>query len=116
MTFKIDENLPVEIKDDLIAAGHSADTVVEEGLAGAPDVEILRVSRQEQRALLTLDKGIADLRSIQPADYAGIVLFRPVTQGRGATLSFVRRHLPALLAADLNGRLLVVTDAGIRIR
>jgi hypothetical protein len=32
MKFKIDENLPAEIKDDLLAAGHDALTVVEQGL------------------------------------------------------------------------------------
>jgi hypothetical protein len=63
-----------------------------------------------------MDKGIADIRAYPPEQFAGIVLFRPKTEGRAATLNFVRRHLPALLAADLNGHLLVVTDAGIRIR
>lgn len=46
----------------------------------------------------------------------GIILFRPRTSGRGAVLAFVRRHLPALLQADLSGHLLVVSERGIRIR
>jgi len=36
--------------------------------------------------------------------------------GRSGVLTFVRRHLPALLQADLAGHLLVVSEAGIRIR
>jgi hypothetical protein len=32
------------------------------------------------------------------------------------TLAFVRRHLPALLQADLAGHLFVVSEAGIRVR
>jgi predicted nuclease of predicted toxin-antitoxin system len=35
--FKIDENLPVELVADLNRAGHDADTVVDENLAGAAD-------------------------------------------------------------------------------
>ena len=116
MKFKIDENLPAEIKNDLLAAGHDAETVVDEGLAGAPDPQLVQTVQGEQRVLLTMDKGIADVRKYPPDQYAGIVLFRPVTQGRGATLAFVRRHLPALLAATLSGHLLVVSDSGIRIR
>jgi hypothetical protein len=116
MNFKIDENLPVELKADLIAAGQDAETVVDEGLTGAADPNVIQQSQHERRVLLTMDKGIADVRRYPPDQYAGIVLFRPKTQGRLATLAFVRRHLSALLAAELSGRLLVVSDSGIRIR
>ena len=37
MRFKLDENLPVELLDDLRAAGHEADGLPDEGLIGAPD-------------------------------------------------------------------------------
>jgi hypothetical protein len=116
MNFKVDENLPAEIKVDLIAAGHAADTVVDEGLAGVTDPELLRIVRVEQRVLLTLDKGIADVRAYPPHEYAGIILFRPPMSGRGATLEFVQRNLPALLASDLSGKLVVVASSGIRMR
>ena len=49
--------------------------------------------RRERRVLLTLDKGIADVRADPPQAHAGIVLFRPPATGRGTTLLFVRRHL-----------------------
>lgn len=116
MKFKVDENLPAEIKGDLQAAGHDAETVADEGLAGAPDPQLAQVVQRENRVLLTMDKGIGDVRKYPPDQYAGIILFRPATYGRGATLAFVRRHLSAILSATLNGHLLVVSDAGIRIR
>ncbi len=37
MKFKVDENLPAELLDDLRIAGHEAETVPEQGLSGAPD-------------------------------------------------------------------------------
>jgi hypothetical protein len=116
MNFKIDEHLPAELASDLRTAGHDADTVVDEGLAGASDFVLMNRTRQESRVLLTMDKGIADVRKYPPDQYAGIVLFRPATLGRGASLAFVRRHLPALLAQELRGRLLVVSESGIRLR
>jgi predicted nuclease of predicted toxin-antitoxin system len=49
VTFKVDENLPVELADDLRGLGHGSDTVAVEA------------ARAEGRVLLTLDKGIADI-------------------------------------------------------
>jgi predicted nuclease of predicted toxin-antitoxin system len=41
MKFKVDENLPAELLDDLRVAGHEAETTSDEGLTGAPDAVIL---------------------------------------------------------------------------
>jgi len=114
--FKLDENLPVELLDNLRVAGHEADGLHDEGLIGAPDNVVLDLVRRENRVLLTLDKGIADVRTYPPEVHAGIVLFRPPAVGRGSTLLFVRRHLASLFERELTGRLLVITDRGIRLR
>lgn len=116
MKFKVDENLPTEIVADIRAAGHDADSVYDEGLAGAPDSAIMARVQSEGRAVLTMDKGIADVRLYPPDQYAGLILLRPRTSGRAATLAFVRKHLPMLLQATLTGRLYVITETGIRIR
>ncbi len=116
MKFKIDENLPSEIAADLRAASHDADTVPDQGLAGAPDAVILARAQREGRVILTMDKGIADIRAYPPQQYAGIILFRPRTAGRSATLAFIRQHLPLLLQSTLTGHLFVVSEAGIRVR
>lgn len=116
MKFKIDENLPDELAADLTTSGHDPKTVVQERLAGAPDDLLLRVAHSEGRVLLTLDKGIANVRRNPPGAFSGIVLFRPDSMGRGAVIRFVRRHLPEVLQLSLAGRLLVVTDRGIRVR
>jgi hypothetical protein len=48
--------------------------------------------------------------------YAPVILFRPPSSGRGAVLGFIRRHLSSILQIDPSGRLLVVSERGIRIR
>lgn len=116
MRFKLDENLPVELLTDLREGGHEGETVHQEGLAGSPDPPLLDAARREGRVFLTMDKGVADVRAYPPERYAGLVLFRPGTSGRQTVLLFIRRHLPALLQADLAGHLLVVTERGIRVR
>ena len=52
MRFKLDENLPVEILEDLRAAGHEGDSVHDEGLAGEPDTAVLAAAKREGRVLL----------------------------------------------------------------
>ncbi len=116
MRFKPDENLPAELVDDLYSAGHEAQTASEEGLTGVADSVLVGRARTEGRVLLTMDKGIADPRSYPPEQYAGIILFRPPSSGRGAVLTFIRRHLVNILRTDPTGRLLVVSDRGIRMR
>lgn len=116
MKFKVDENLPSEGVADIRATGHDADSVYDEGLAGAPDSAIMARVQAEGRAILILDKGIADVRVYPPDQYVGLVLLRPRTFGRATTLAFVRKCLPILLNANLAGRLYVVTETGIRIR
>jgi Domain of unknown function (DUF5615) len=116
MRFKVDENLPGDLVTDLRAAGHEADTVHDEGLAGAADSVVMARVQAEGRAILTPDKGIADVRAYPPALYAGLILFRPRTTGRLATLALVRRHLPTLLQSSLAGHLYIVSESGIRVR
>ncbi|MGE0118819.1 MAG: DUF5615 family PIN-like protein [Dongiaceae bacterium] len=116
MKIKLDENLPAELLDDLRAAGCDAATVEEEGLTGTSDDVLLEHVRQEGRAIFTMDKGVADVRAYPPDRYAGIVLFRPASAGRGAVLAFVRANLALILEQSLTGRLLVVSERGIRVR
>jgi hypothetical protein len=60
--FKLDENLPVELAVELRAMGHDTDTVLDEGLSGEADPAVVNAASAAARILLTLDKGIADVR------------------------------------------------------
>jgi predicted nuclease of predicted toxin-antitoxin system len=113
---KFDENLPAELVADFRTAGIDAVTVGDQGLTGSADAIILDAVRREGRIIMTMDKGIADVRAYPPNEYPGIILIRSASAGRSATMSLVRRHLPALIGRDLQGRLLVLTERGIRQR
>lgn len=116
MKFKIDENLPAEIADDLRALGHDAKTVVDQGMAGIDDVQLMARVEQESRVFMTMDKGIANIQTYAPGRFAGLILLRPNQAGRGTVLSFVRERLTQILGLELKGRLIVVSETGIRIR
>ena len=116
MKIKLDENLPAELVADFRAAGIDTLAVDQQGLVGSADAVILAAVRGEGRIIMTMDKGIADVRAYPPGEYPGIILIRPASAGRSAAMSLVRRYLPALIGRDLRGRLLVVSERGIRQR
>jgi Domain of unknown function (DUF5615) len=116
MKLKLDENLPVELLEELRGAGHDVDTVQEEGIVGAPDPIVLSRAKADSRVLLTLDKGIGDLRAYPPAAFFGIVLLRPPSSGSLSALRFAQEHLHPILEHDLTGRLVVITERGARWR
>ena len=116
MKFKLDENLPLELADDLTSLGHEADTVNSEGLAGTDDATVIQAAQASGRMLMTLDKGIASLLRYPTHEHGGTVLFRPDESGRQSVLSFIRSRLGYLLELELVGRLTVVGPPRIRIR
>jgi predicted nuclease of predicted toxin-antitoxin system len=116
MRFKLDENLPTELEDDLVRLGHDADSVATEGLGGADDASVVAAAIASQRILLTLDKGIASLLQHPAPNRPRVVLFRPDASGRRSVLSFVRSRMSTLLEMDLIGRLTVVGPSRIRMR
>jgi len=117
MHIKLDENLPAELADDLRALGHEVDTVVAEGLTGGADAQVAAAAQRGARCLFTLDKGLGDVRRFPPRKYAGIVVFRFSQRGRGNVRKTVRALLPSVeKRAPLDGRLLVVSEASIRVK
>ncbi len=116
MKIKIDENLPSEYVTLLRAAGFEADSVDDEGLGSAEDAVISHHIKAEQRALLTLDLGFADIRAYPPEEYAGLIVLRSKTQDKITLLSLLRRVIPVLLQRSPAGQLWIVESDRIRFR
>src|SRR6516165_10054480 len=60
--FKLDENVPVLAAAILISAGHDVDTVIEEGLIGARDQDVVGAATAVERAL-TVGQSVRSLLS-----------------------------------------------------
>jgi predicted nuclease of predicted toxin-antitoxin system len=114
--FKVDENLPVEVAELLRGAGHDAATVADQGVGGALDPDLAALVRGEGRALLTLDRGFADIRSYPPKEYQGLVVLRLARQDKGHVLQVCARLVQALAAQSLGKQLWIVEDNRIRVR
>jgi predicted nuclease of predicted toxin-antitoxin system len=116
MRCKLDEHLPLEIKDLLSQHHHDAATVPEQGMTGSVDPVVAEICRKEARALLTLDLGFSDIRAYPPEAYSGIVVFRPSIQSITTLVRLTTRLLSLLEREQLEGHLWIVEDHQVRIR
>jgi len=116
MRFKVDENLPVEVAETLRTGGHEAATVNDEAVGGASDPDLAALVRRENRTLITLDAGFADIRSYPPEEYQGLLVLRLARQDKRYVLQVCDRLVKKLPPDPLVGQLWIVEDDRIRVR
>jgi predicted nuclease of predicted toxin-antitoxin system len=114
--FKLDENLPASSLAILTGGGHDVDTVRAEGLTGAPDEDVVAGAAAAGRILITLDRGMGDIRSYPPGSHAGIVVLRLADQS-AATVSKAVSDLASFAEpGSLTGAVTVLQRGLLRIR
>lgn len=91
MKFTLDENLPASSASALISSGHDVDTVIDEDLAGAPDTDVVAAATAAGRILISLDRGLGDIRTYPPGTHAGIIVLRLPDQSAVAVTKGPRR-------------------------
>ncbi len=116
MLFKIDENLPVEVAQLLVAAGHDALTVHDQKMNGASDHDLAVICRKESRILISFDNDFADIRAYPPAKYPGLIIFRLKRQDKLHVLKIFSSILLLLGNEQIDQRLWIVDEDRIRIR
>lgn len=97
-------------------AGFRADTVDDEGLAGADDSLISERSRTDGRAFVTLDLGSSNIRSYPPSAYCGIVVIRSKAQDKITLISLLLRLILVLRQRSPERQLWIVEADRIRFR
>jgi predicted nuclease of predicted toxin-antitoxin system len=114
--FKVDENLPEELSALLRDAGWDSTTVVAQELGGEIDPEIARICREEQRVLVTFDRGFSNIRAFPPGESAGMIVFRLRRQDKRDVLIVAGRLVVALREREIRNELWIVHEDRIRIR
>jgi predicted nuclease of predicted toxin-antitoxin system len=83
---KLDENLPQSARSALADAGHGTDTTHAEGLDGAVDRDVLAGAAADGRLLITLNRGLGDIRTYPPGSppgsHGGVLVIRLTTRDR----------------------------------
>lgn len=116
LRFKIDENLPEEVRDLLRSQNHDAMTVRDQELVGSADVDLLAICRNENRIPITLDLDFADARFVSGESHPGIVVLRAARQGKSDILSIVTKVVPSFETEAVSDSLWIVDETRVRIR
>lgn len=115
MRIKLDENLPRSAKQVLADHGHDVDTVADEGLAGSADPTVVAEATTADRLLITLDRGLGDLRRYPPGSRAGIIVVRIADQSAAAARAAVTELLSTSDLKDLRGAVTVAQRGLLRV-
>jgi predicted nuclease of predicted toxin-antitoxin system len=116
MKFKLDENVPELVSNSLLKLGYDAHTVLQEGLAGANDDNVLQACISENRILITLDLDFSDIRTYPPGSYPGIWLLRPQKQTFRAMEALVQAGVRLAAVERVRGQLWIIDEKRVRIR
>lgn len=75
-TVKLDENVPDSVGTILRKGGHDVAFTRDEQLAGVPDDQVLSMSADEGRVLVSFDRGFTNVIHDPPGATAGVVVIR----------------------------------------
>lgn len=115
MKIKLDQNLSQYLRDDLMALKLDVDTVLDEGLSGADDPEVLKAATSRDRILFTLDTDFLDLKVYPPQSHRGVIVFRPPRQGALTVAKFVKAFVRSTDLAKYVSQTTVVERRRARI-
>ncbi|MBF0415379.1 MAG: DUF5615 family PIN-like protein [Magnetococcales bacterium] len=115
MKIKLDENMPFRLTEWLRTLGHDADSVQEEGLAGASDAMIWERIQGEGRFLITMDLDFSDTRVFRPGQHAGILLIRLSPGSRLSVNNRVRQIFEQMEVESWCGCFVVASETRIRV-
>ncbi len=116
MKFKLDENLPASSSAILVNAGHDVDTVADEKLIGAPDQDVVAAATGAGRILISLDRGLGDIRAYPPGSHAGIIVLRLADQSATAAIKALSDLVTLTNPDSLAGAVAVLQRGLLRIR
>lgn len=116
MRIKLDENIPVQLKDSLARLSHDTDTVAEERLSGSDDLRVWSAAQGAHRFLVTQDLDFSDARRFAPGTHHGILLVRLGNPSRSELILQIETVFRQEAVESWAHCFVVLTDRKIRIR
>jgi predicted nuclease of predicted toxin-antitoxin system len=116
-SFLIDEDLPRSLVPALSAAGMEAIHVIDAGLRGRSDSDVLAEANRNRRTLITADLDFSNLLQYPLGTHAGIVIARLSNETPVDTLNEAVVTAPISLADDeVAGCLVIIEPGRVRLR
>ena len=116
MRLKVDEDLPRAAVELVRSRSYDARTVREQAMGGFKDAPLWAAIQQEERFLITGDKGFGDVRSHPPGTHAGVLVLRPNEDGIEPIVNLLRNVLDTTDLRSLAGAVAVANPRGLRVR
>lgn len=114
--FFVDEDLPRTVARALSAAGHGALHVIDAGLRGASDDDVMAYARQERRVLVSADVGFGNILRFPVGSHPGVIVSRLGNEVPSDAIAERLVGAVAFLGADIAGALVMVGPLGVRVR
>ncbi|OHB74294.1 MAG: hypothetical protein A2Z34_08725 [Planctomycetes bacterium RBG_16_59_8] len=115
MKIKLDENVDHRLIDFFAAARHDVETVEQEKMSGADDIDLYRRCVEEKRTLVTFDKDFSNPLRYSPSDTRGIIVMRGHNNRFATMRLLVETLIVALENEDPCGRLWIIDPGRLRV-
>ena len=116
MHFKLDENIPLQLGRMLKSKGYSVSSVFSEKICGIKDKELLKICKENDYILITLDKDFANIQAYPPSKHKGIILIRLKSQGSHSIINCFERFMAQVPLLRAKNTLIIIEEENIRIR
>lgn len=116
ITVKVDEDLPKSLVEALASAGYAARTVVQQGLQGSEDADLLARVVAAGEMLITADRGFGSAIDYPPGTHHGILVLRPGRESAAAYVNLLTEVVSHQRLEELVGSITVASPGSLRIR
>ena len=116
MRFLVDECLSPRVADLLVKTGHDAVHVIDRGLAGHEDSEVLAHAANDDRVLLSADTDFGQLLAVSRDRTPSVILLRRSVRRPEVVASVILANLNQVAEELARGAFVVITDQRVRLR
>ena len=116
MRFLADENIFPHVITALRKLGHDVKSILESGLSQTTDDKIIDLATREERTIITFDKHFGDILRYPPRNSPGIILIRIRPPLLDDIFNAFENLFKNYHADSFEGKLIVLSKSGYRIR
>jgi len=116
MHFLTDENIYPPMVTMLRELGHDVFDVKEQQLFGIQDEQVMEMAREQNRMLITLDKGFSNILLHPPGTHPGMIVLRVWRLTITKATEILRQFIESTSEDQLTGKLAIVEPARVRFR
>ncbi len=116
MHFKLDENIPIRLKDFIKVCGHECSTVFDQNISGKTDKELISICKKEMLIFITLDSDFSNIFSYPTSSHNGIIFIKTKEQGAESVIKMFKKMASTIdIKMSLNS-IVVVSEESVKIR